>query len=129
MNKTDSFSDKWFVEVFFVAFVALVSLPAISVAAVPAGFTEFPVVTGLSNPTAMAFPPDGRLFVCQQGGALRVIKNEALLSTPFVSITVDLCGNWIDMIDPSNGNAVTRFATSVVSQLVDLEIGPDGSLY
>ena len=34
----------------------------------------------------MQFAPDGRLFVCQQGGALRVIKNGALLTTPFVSL-------------------------------------------
>ena len=37
----------------------------------------------------MAIAPDGRIFVCQQGGALRVIKNGALLPTPFVSLTVD----------------------------------------
>ena len=30
---------------------------------------------GLSAPTAMQFAPDGRLFVCEQGGRLRVIKN------------------------------------------------------
>ena len=40
----------------------------------------------------MAFAPDGRLFVCQQGGQLRVIKNGLLLSTPFVSLTVDSSG-------------------------------------
>ena len=43
-------------------------------------------------PTAMAFSPDGRLFVCLQGGQLRVIKNGALLPTPFVSLTVDSSG-------------------------------------
>ena len=37
----------------------------------------------------MAFAPDGRIFVCQQGGQLRVIKNGALLPTPFVTLTVD----------------------------------------
>jgi len=36
--------------------------------------------------------PDGRIFVCQQGGALRVVKNGALLTTPFVSLTVDANG-------------------------------------
>ena len=40
----------------------------------------------------MQFAPDGRLFVCQQGGQLRVIKNGVLLSTPFVSLTVDSNG-------------------------------------
>lgn len=61
-------------------------------ATVPSGFTDSVFVSGLSNPTAMAFAPDGRLFVCQQGGSLRVVKNGALLSTPFVSLTVDSSG-------------------------------------
>ena len=34
----------------------------------PTAFIEKPVATGLINPTAMAFAPDGRLFVCQQAG-------------------------------------------------------------
>ena len=56
------------------------------------GFTEIQVASGLASPTAMAFAPDGRLFVCQQGGQLRVIENGALLPTPFVSVTVDTFG-------------------------------------
>ena len=40
----------------------------------------------------MDFAPDGRLFVCQQSGQLRVIKNGALLATPFLQVTVDSSG-------------------------------------
>ena len=40
----------------------------------------------------MAFAPDGRLFVAQQGGALRVIKNGSLLATPFLTVTVNASG-------------------------------------
>ena len=40
----------------------------------------------------MAIAPDGRIFVCQQGGALRVIKNGALLPQPFMTLTVDPAG-------------------------------------
>lgn len=40
----------------------------------------------------MAFAPDGRLFVCQQNGTLRVIKNGALLATPFLTLSVDSAG-------------------------------------
>ncbi|MEY2494293.1 MAG: hypothetical protein QOJ45_785 [Verrucomicrobiota bacterium] len=40
----------------------------------------------------MAFAPDGRLFVCLQGGQLRVIKNGALLATPFISLSVNSSG-------------------------------------
>ena len=59
---------------------------------VPSGFTESLVANGLSNPTAMAFAPDGRLFVCQQGGQLRVIENGTLLSIPFLTVPVDANG-------------------------------------
>lgn len=61
-------------------------------ATVPAGFTDAVVAAGLTNPTAMALSPDGRIFVCQQNGALRVIKNGALLPTPFLTVTVDSSG-------------------------------------
>ena len=61
-------------------------------ATLPAGFTEALVASGLNNPTAMQFAPDGRLFVCEQSGRLRVIKNGALLSTPFLTVTVSSSG-------------------------------------
>ncbi len=61
-------------------------------ATLPTGFTETQVASGLASPTAMAFAPDGRLFVCEQGGRLRVIKNGALLPTPFVTLTVNAVG-------------------------------------
>ena len=58
----------------------------------PAGFTEVQVANGLASATAMAFSPDGRLFVCQQGGALRVISGGTLLPTPFVTVTTTPSG-------------------------------------
>ena len=61
-------------------------------ATLPTGFTEALVASGLNNPTAMQFAPDGRLFVCEQGGRLRVIKDGALLSTPFLTVTVSSSG-------------------------------------
>jgi glucose/arabinose dehydrogenase len=72
---------------------ALLAFPAAPAAAatLPTGFTQTSI-TGLSAPTAMAIAPDGRIFIAQQGGALRVIKNGALLPTPFVSLTVDSAG-------------------------------------
>jgi glucose/arabinose dehydrogenase len=58
----------------------------------PSGFEDVPFVSGLASPTAMEFAPDGRLFVAQQGGALRVVKDGALLPTPFVTLTVNAAG-------------------------------------
>jgi glucose/arabinose dehydrogenase len=74
------------------ALAALVRSPAARAAALPAGFSETVVASGLANPTAMEFAPDGRFFVCEQAGELRVIKNGALLATPFVTLTVDSSG-------------------------------------
>jgi glucose/arabinose dehydrogenase len=58
-----------------------------SSATVPSGFVDEAVANALSRPTAMAFAPDGRLFVTLQDGQLRVIKNGALLATPFLTVT------------------------------------------
>lgn len=58
----------------------------------PTGFSQTNVVTGISAPTAMAFAPDGRAFICQQTGALRVVKNGSLLPTPAITLTVNSSG-------------------------------------
>jgi glucose/arabinose dehydrogenase len=72
-------------------FLAGLSLRA---ATLPAGFTEIQVGSDLTpgSPTAMDFAPDGRLFVCLQGGQLRVIENGVLLPTPFVTVTTTALG-------------------------------------
>lgn len=56
---------------------------------VPAGFSDRVVASGLVSPTAMDFAPDGRLFVLEQTGVVRVIQNGQLLPTPFVTLNVD----------------------------------------
>ena len=44
--------------------------------ALPAGFTEAAVATGLSSPTAMEFAPDGRLFVLEQAGNVEFVRGD-----------------------------------------------------
>ena len=63
-----------------------------SAATLPSGFVETTVASGIISPTAMAIAPNGRIFVCSQTGALRVIKNGVLLATPFVTLSVDSVG-------------------------------------
>lgn len=59
----------------------------------PTGFTRTTLVAGLAaTPTAIAVAPDGRLFVSEQTGAMRVVKNGALLPQPFVTIPVEATG-------------------------------------
>ena len=75
------------------ALCALVAAgPGMQAASLPSGFNETLVASGLASPTAMQFAPDGRLFVAEQGGRLRVIKNGTLLSTPFVTLNVSSVG-------------------------------------
>jgi uncharacterized repeat protein (TIGR03806 family) len=62
------------------------SLPA---AVLPEGFHETRVASGINGATAMEIAPDGRLFVCEQTGALRVVKDDRLLPTPCLNVTVD----------------------------------------
>lgn len=68
------------------------SFPAFAFTAGGDSFSDSRLVNGLSTPTAMEFAPDGRLFVAEKAGALRVIKNGALLSNPFLSVAADTAG-------------------------------------
>ncbi len=52
------------------------------------GFEQTLVAAGLNAPTAMEFAPDGRLFVAEQAGRLRVVKNGVLLPNDFVTLNV-----------------------------------------
>jgi glucose/arabinose dehydrogenase len=53
---------------------------------VPDGFVEQIVASGLEDPTALAFLPDGRLLVTEKRGTVRIIKNGALLQQPFIDL-------------------------------------------
>jgi glucose/arabinose dehydrogenase len=55
-------------------------------------FVETEVARSMSAPTAMAFAPDGRIFVSLQGGRIIVIKNGQKLATPFHTLTVSAGG-------------------------------------
>ena len=92
--------------------------PALPFAAVvPTGFTDSTIATGLASPTAMELAPDGRIFVAEQGGNLRVIKNGVLLATPFLTVSVDpsgergLIGVTIDPNFATNGFVYVYYTT------------------
>jgi glucose/arabinose dehydrogenase len=82
------------------------SLKAITL---PEGFIEAPWGGAFSGTTsAMRFTPDGRLFVCEKAGALRVIDAAGnLLATPFLTVTVATggeCGLASVEFDPDFAN-------------------------
>jgi putative heme-binding domain-containing protein len=55
----------------------------------PPGFKAEIVAGGLTGATALEVTPDGRIFVCEQTGTLRVVKNGKLMAEPFVNLPVD----------------------------------------
>ena len=61
-------------------------------AAVPDGF-EDKIVTSLDAPTALAFTPDERMLVTSKSGQLRVYKDGALLETPALNLSSEVCSN------------------------------------
>jgi glucose/arabinose dehydrogenase len=54
----------------------------------PSGFSRNSNwITGLNAATAFAQAPDGRLFVAQQSGQLRIVKNGVLLAASFINLS------------------------------------------
>jgi glucose/arabinose dehydrogenase len=70
-----------------VALLLLTARAASGAATLPTGFTEEEVASGLSNATTMALAPDGRIFVAEQAGRVRVVEDDQLLSAPFVDLS------------------------------------------
>ena len=48
------------------------------------------VASGLNLGTGFAFAPDGALFIAEKGGVVRVLRNGALLPTPFIDISAEV---------------------------------------
>jgi putative heme-binding domain-containing protein len=55
----------------------------------PADFEWQTIATGLTGATALAAAPDGRIFVSEQTGTLRVVKDNRLLPEPCLRLPVD----------------------------------------
>jgi glucose/arabinose dehydrogenase len=60
--------------------VAADSLPNTGV---PAGFSINSVAEGFDMPTVAQFAPDGRIFVAQKDGVIKIVKNGQTLAQPF----------------------------------------------
>lgn len=58
----------------------------------PSGFSSAYIAGPFYSPTGMAIAPDGRIFVLEQGGTVRVVSNGTLLSTPFATFSVNSQG-------------------------------------
>ncbi len=61
----------------------------IATPSLPPGFARQEIVGGLSEPTSMAFTPDGRIFVAHRQGRISVFENGVMLSTPLLMVPID----------------------------------------
>lgn len=69
------------------------SPPLLSLAqTLPLGFSRESLDNQLISPTVMAFAPDGRLFICEQQGRIKIFKNGAMLPTAFAQLATDDTG-------------------------------------
>ncbi|MBX3464262.1 MAG: PQQ-dependent sugar dehydrogenase [Planctomycetes bacterium] len=82
------------------ASLALCLLPSLVGQGPPPGFTYEIVVppgSGLSNATAMAFAPDGRLFLTERvTGRIRVVRDGVLQPSPWATLAVWSGGSWAE---------------------------------
>ena len=69
------------------ALLLALTAPAAYAAGYQPGFEERTVVGGLTEPTAMAWAPDGRLFVAEKPGRLKVVAPGGTSATPILDIS------------------------------------------
>jgi glucose/arabinose dehydrogenase len=72
------------------ALLTLLSAPGAARAEVslPTGFSEITIADGLADPTALAYAPDGRIFVAEKSGRLRVLSAAgSLVKAPVIDIS------------------------------------------
>ena len=64
------------------------------IAAVPADFqTSLVVGDGLDEPSGFEIAPDGRIFVLERAGLIKIVKNGQLLPTPFADLPSEASGD------------------------------------
>ncbi len=75
--------------------VALASTDARGASTLPTGFQETVVLSGLTNPTAVRFAPDGRVFVAEKRGVIKVFDS-LTDTTPdvFADLNVNVHNFW-----------------------------------
>jgi glucose/arabinose dehydrogenase len=105
------------------AAVLLASSGGHTVAAVtwPSDFDEEVIAGGLENPTAVAYAPDGRIFVTEKAGRVRVIDASGqLLPASFTSVSVSteddlgLIGIALDPDFVNNHYVYLAYTTTIV---------------
>jgi len=103
--------------ILFYCLILILQVSALKSQTYPSGFSQVKVAT-IYYPTAMAFAPDGRIFCTEKAGKVKIIKNGAVLGTPFLQVSVDqqgehgLAGIALDPNFSSNNYVYVYYTTS-----------------
>jgi PKD repeat protein/glucose/arabinose dehydrogenase len=132
-----------------VVFALLVLIPGAAATTLPSGFAEVNLVAGggLSAPTAVAYAPDGRMFIAEKAGRVKVVNPGSSTAIPLLSITSKvnhfsdrgLLGIEVDTDFESNGflyllyvhelsPATPDTSAPMVSRLTRVTVRPDNML-
>src|SRR5215208_754691 len=63
----------------FVGIVLLLGVRTAAAATLPNGFEERTIASGLSLPTSIAWAPDGRMFIAEKRGVVRVVNTNGTI--------------------------------------------------
>ena len=84
-------------------------------AALPPGFQESVAFSGLDHPTALRFSPDGRIFVAEKNGRIKVFDNLAdTTPTLFADLSTNVYNFW------DRGSARSRARSGIPQPTVRL---------
>jgi glucose/arabinose dehydrogenase len=108
--------------------MALAAAPTFAVS-YPAGFEERTVVGGLSDPMSMAWAPDGRMFITEKPGRLKVVPPGGSTATTILDISSrvnhandrGLLGLSLDSNFASNGYLYLSYTYDVTPLTADSE--------
>lgn len=76
----------WLSFLFLLLFIC--AFPDTAQAQLPEGFARVRIAEGL-DPTTMALAPDGRIFITEKSGKVRIVRDGELLADPFLQLEVD----------------------------------------
>ncbi len=104
---------------FLLLVLVLLGVPDLAGAALPANFSRSLVASGLTEPTAIAFTPDGRLLIGERGGRILVLPNGSSTPQQLIQMTVNtvngergLVGLAVDPAFASNGYLYAYYTSS-----------------
>jgi glucose/arabinose dehydrogenase len=126
---------------------SFVSPASASAVGYPAGFEEEIVVSGLTRPTAVDWTPDGRMFVAEKDGVLKVVPAGGSSATTVLDLRSRVNSWWdrgllglaVDSSFATNGYVYLLYTYDVtplvrdsdshtVSQLLRVKLGPAGEV-